>query len=148
MSSLLFEGKYKRYNGIAKCPCCSVSFYKGHSKHIYCTKSCLDKYTRKKNQEVIHMYKINKGCELCGYKENAVALHFDHLEPKNKEFNISLDYKRPLNQMMEEIEKCRVLCANCHAIETYKNKHYTLDMSERGFVSGNNNYRRQTKRKS
>lgn len=148
MSSLLFEGKYKKNNGIGKCPSCGVGFYKGHSKHTYCTKKCLDKETRKKNQEVIHQYKVNKGCSICGYNDNPVALHFDHINPKDKEFNISLDYKRPLVQMMKEIEKCRVLCANCHAIETYKNKHYTLDMSERGFVSGNNNYRRQTKRKS
>lgn len=148
MSLPLFKGKYKRNNGIGACPRCGVEFYKGHSKHTYCTKSCLDKATRKRNQSVIHKYKTDRGCEICGYNEHPVALHFDHINPEDKAFNISLDYKRPLDQMMKEIEKCRVLCANCHAIETHNNKHYTLDMSERGYVSGNSSYRRQTKRTS
>ena len=147
MKSPLFKDKYKKNNGTTICPVCFIEFYKGNMGHTYCTKKCLDKATRMKNQAIVHKYKTDNGCEICGYNAHPVALQFDHKKPEDKAFNISLDYKRPIDQMMKEIAKCRVLCANCHSIETYNNKHYTLDMSKRGYVSGNINYRLQTKRK-
>ena len=47
------------------------------------------------------------------------ALHFHHLDPNLKE--IKLDVRRLGNNKMEsllkEVEKCILLCANCHAEE-------------------------------
>ena len=69
----------------------------------------------------INKYKQAKGCQLCGYNLNTFALDFDHLQPKGKSFNISHRLDRSsLKSLFIEIRKCRVLCANCHRIETHK----------------------------
>lgn len=57
-----------------------------------------------------------KGCVSCGYQNNDLPrfFHFDHLEPINKIESISYTY----DEMLSEIEKCQLLCANCHTIKT------------------------------
>ncbi len=59
------------------------------------------------------------GCSCCGYNKNYAALHFHHLG--NKSFN--LDSRKIANctyeKLLIELEKCIVLCANCHAEEHY-----------------------------
>jgi hypothetical protein len=38
----------------------------------------------------------------------------------DKEFNVSSKIgQRKLSSLMKEIDKCEVLCANCHSIEHY-----------------------------
>lgn len=79
----------------------------------------------RKRHAFITRYKKLVGCAFCGYKENAVALQFDHINPNEKSFNISQGYKsKGMLLIKQEIRKCQVLCANCHAIKTYENKDY------------------------
>lgn len=56
------------------------------------------------------------GCKLCGYKKNIAALEFHHKVPTKKK--MQLDIRRLSNHSMksilEELEKCILLCANCH----------------------------------
>lgn len=69
----------------------------------------------------ITKYKEAKGCERCGYNEDAVALDFDHIDPSTKSFCISVRTPRyPLKSVINEIRKCRILCANCHRILTHR----------------------------
>lgn len=63
-----------------------------------------------------------KGCSVCGYKEHHVALHFNHIDPSNKVRNVSACHS--VKAVKEEIRKCEVLCANCHAIKTVEEKHF------------------------
>lgn len=58
-------------------------------------------------------------CELCGY-DNIRALDFDHIDPKDKKLNICdmVRHGYAIEMIKKEIEKCRVLCANCHRIRT------------------------------
>lgn len=55
-------------------------------------------------------------CEICGYNTNLAALSFHHLNPSIKEFK--LDFRnlsnRSMTNIMEEFNKCQLLCANCH----------------------------------
>lgn len=56
-----------------------------------------------------------KGCALCAEKEPC-CIDFHHMNPKEKEFNISKacqEYK-DLDSIKREIDKCILLCANCH----------------------------------
>jgi hypothetical protein len=57
-------------------------------------------------------------CNHCGQK-NIIVLEFDHCRGK-KDFNISvaLHLGFPLDSIRKELEKCQVLCANCHAIKS------------------------------
>lgn len=93
----------------------------GYSK--VCKQCTNDKVAslRKQRREYIHKYKLDRGCSVCGYKESAVALQFDHVNPEDKCFNISTAVAtRSLPAIEDEIAKCRILCANCHAIHTHQ----------------------------
>ena len=61
-------------------------------------------------------------CELCGYdaKNNLSTLDFDHLHPQEKLFSISRMVNRCFSEskLRREIDKCQLLCANCHHICT------------------------------
>jgi hypothetical protein len=68
----------------------------------------------KRKMELIQM----KGgcCQNCGYNKNVAAFDFHHKDPSNKEFD--LDMRKLSNttmvKLMREVEKCDLLCANCH----------------------------------
>lgn len=65
-------------------------------------------------------YKGGK-CEVCGYNKCSQALEFHHLDPSNKDFGISSHgFTRSWEKIKTEIEKCVLLCSNCHA-ETHFN---------------------------
>ena len=54
-------------------------------------------------------------CEICGYDKCLGALDFHHLDPSQKDFTISNSniYKN-LDKLKEEVNKCILVCANCH----------------------------------
>jgi hypothetical protein len=55
-------------------------------------------------------------CQICGYDRCVAALHFHHLDPTKKSFNLSLrGVTRSIAKVRAEAEKCVLLCANCHA---------------------------------
>ncbi|HEV2112335.1 MAG TPA: hypothetical protein VGT99_13335 [Gammaproteobacteria bacterium] len=56
-------------------------------------------------------------CERCGYRKNYAALTWHHLEPSEKSFELDLRAMSNRSDVVlrEEIAKCRLLCANCHA---------------------------------
>lgn len=58
------------------------------------------------------------GCVDCGLK-NHIVLDFDHL--RDKKYNISRMIHDGFSwrAIKREIEKCEVVCANCHRIRTY-----------------------------
>jgi hypothetical protein len=73
--------------------------------------------------------KLDHGCKDCGYKENPYALQFDHVndDKKNSVSNlIRSDYCWAT--ILEEINKCEVVCANCHAIRTQNRKSSSFQM--------------------
>lgn len=62
--------------------------------------------------------KLERGCADCGYKAHPAALHFDHIEGSDKLLNVSQMSSRSEAVILNEISKCEVVCANCHAIRT------------------------------
>ena len=55
-------------------------------------------------------------CEVCGYNKYVGALHFHHLDPNEKDFNIAYrGHSRSWRTVKEELDKCIMVCANCHA---------------------------------
>jgi ribosomal protein L30E len=52
-------------------------------------------------------------------------LQFHHIDPSQKDFNIGgRGSTRAWETIKAEIEKCILLCANCHAEEHYKEMEY------------------------
>jgi len=65
---------------------------------------------------------MEAGCAQCGFDSHPAALDFNHTHG-TKSFGIGNDPKRKWSDILAEIAKCEVLCANCHRIHTYENKH-------------------------
>lgn len=59
------------------------------------------------------------GCCLdCGGEFPLCCYDFDHRDPFQKAFAISLKMGRPLEELKIEADKCDLVCRNCHAIRT------------------------------
>jgi len=55
-------------------------------------------------------------CKICGYKKCYRALEFHHMNPAEKEMGISqANTKYRFEQLKPELDKCVLLCKNCHA---------------------------------
>lgn len=69
-------------------------------------------------------YKKTKCCSCCGYSKHNDALDFHHIDPSSKEFEFREVRFSPNNDIPEsvkyELDKCIVLCSNCHAKEHAK----------------------------
>jgi len=50
----------------------------------------------------------------CGYNRCLRALSFHHRDPKKKEFGISVGTVVAWEKLLAEVEKCDLMCANCH----------------------------------
>lgn len=74
---------------------------------------------RQENQSKVNAYKLEKGCIECGYKEHPVALDFDHLPGFTKVRDIAAMTRNfSWVKILEEINKCEIVCANHHRIRT------------------------------
>ncbi len=94
-----------------------LAWYNQHPDR-YTARGVLLMNRRARRRHWLGKYKIHKGCCVCGYKDHAVALHFDHIEPKIKRAAIAHMMAYSLKALTKEIRKCRVLCANCHYVKT------------------------------
>lgn len=64
-------------------------------------------------------YKGGK-CEICGYGKCIDALEFHHIDPSIKNFSLSsISSPKLTNTIKKELDKCQLLCCNCH-----REKHY------------------------
>ncbi|MEA2179365.1 MAG: hypothetical protein QOG77_2662 [Solirubrobacteraceae bacterium] len=54
-------------------------------------------------------------CVLCGYHRYVGALHFHHVDPSTKRFQLGGGATRSLERNRREAAKCVLLCSNCHA---------------------------------
>ena len=69
-------------------------------------------------------YKGGK-CEKCGYNKCVGALEFHHSDPKEKDFHISQSgHSRSWERVKDELDKCVLLCSNCHK-EIHEELHNT-----------------------
>lgn len=68
---------------------------------------------RQRMKEKLVTYKGNE-CQLCGYNKCITALEFHHLNPHEKDFNISRYTNLKWDSVVSEVDKCIMVCANCH----------------------------------
>lgn len=89
----------------------------GKDKRTYKDRVAYYKAQNKKRRLSIKLfcleYKGNK-CENCGYNKCVDALCFHHLNPENKDFQISHAYRKSKENIIKELDKCQLLCTNCH----------------------------------
>jgi len=89
--------------------------------------------TQKRYSDIMHELKSN-GCAICGYDKCDTALEFHHVNPQDKKFTCGVDgfIIHNSKDFKEELNKCILLCANCHkelhTKEREVNKHEKLDI--------------------
>ena len=91
----------------------------GNIRTGYCKKCHSQYYTEqrreKKKQAIIHKGGI---CERCGLKTEHYSVYdFHHLKGSDKEFDWRRLCKFTWDKIMVELDKCELLCSNCHRIE-------------------------------
>jgi len=71
---------------------------------------------RKRQQAFVAKEKISSGCKKCGYDKHPSALDYHHKNDKEKFADVSTMVTQGYSteRIQKEIEKCIVLCSNCH----------------------------------
>jgi hypothetical protein len=104
------------------CRPCRSAYHREHylaNKQRYVDQALARKQAlRLKRTTYLLDYFASHPCADCG-EADPVVLEFDHLDADAKSFNIgqSLPY-RNWQSILDEIEKCEVVCANCHRRRT------------------------------
>jgi len=118
------QGKsYSQIQNILGCSKGTIAYHLGEGQKEKSQQ--LQKKHREEIKEYIRNYKESAGCVDCEEKYPYFILDLDHL--RDKEFNLSRFWKvtKDFEKVKKEIEKCEVVCANCHRIRTHsrsKNK--------------------------
>lgn len=85
----------------------------------------------------------NKPCMDCGGWFASCQMQFDHRNPLEKKFQISLLGGRSKISLYNEIKKCDVVCANCHCLRTQRRRYETMPKMPKigkGFGAYRNRY--------
>ena len=77
-----------------------------------------------RNREFLKKYRESHPCEKCG-ESHVACLDFHHKNREDKEIEVSIMVRKgmSLERIIKEIEKCMVLCRNCHAKLHYQERH-------------------------
>lgn len=97
-------------------------------KKFYPKRDITEKLKKEKIRRIlVNNFKVNylkeHPCFDCNNSDIRV-LEFHHIY-KRKDFNLGESNRYCLNRVKDEIEKCIVLCANCHRIRHYNNINLT-----------------------
>ncbi len=88
--------------------------YKGYSAN----RKYQARYMAKK-QVVLNALK-SVPCSDCGVRYPPYVMDFDHLKPEEKEIKIGQGWS--ITRTLAEIEKCEVVCSNCHRIREHERR--------------------------
>lgn len=110
--------------GLFLCNCCKqLCLLPDKVKSENQCKKCDTQESKSKQsskRELLYRYLSDKVCVDCGVSD-PVILEFDHLDPATKVNNISNMMSCSWSVILTEINKCDIVCANCHRRRTAKN---------------------------
>lgn len=103
----------------------------GKKRKMPC-RSCNQRYAaerRAPRQALCDKIKMEAGCMDCGLKPKySQVLEFDHRPDEEKLFHISdRMMSGTIDDLLAEIAKCDVVCANCHRIRTVEKNQFGQD---------------------
>lgn len=101
------------------CKTCGEDDQSRFYKQKWICKSCWNKYTYaqniKKFTDYLEQQRQGIQCERCGWDKGFWGLAFHHRDPAAKEFSIDRNRGKNREELYQELDKCDVLCHNCHA---------------------------------
>jgi len=112
-------------DSIKVCSSCNLelpisSFYSngyqpnGKKKYKAKCKDCQTIQDQVRKEDIILRIIGAYSCKLCGYSKCKQALEFHHIDPKIKEYSITNLNTHREDTIIKELEKCILVCANCH----------------------------------
>ncbi len=91
--------------------------------------------SRKRNRKAKKLFAIEYlggKCVHCGTNKN---LEFDHIIPGTAKYRIAVMYEWSAKRIIEELNKCQLLCADCHMIKTIEEKGGKAEHGSTGMYS-------------
>jgi formate-dependent nitrite reductase cytochrome c552 subunit len=95
----------------------NVAYYSQHREQE------ISRVTRRQRATLEFLRELRRRpCADCGGVFSPWVMDFDHRDPAKKAFNVMSGRAmlRSRSRLMAEIDKCDIVCANCHAARTYK----------------------------
>lgn len=103
----------RQYN----CRACNMAYhYANYERHMEQVRQRVRSVTRRNKLAVIE-HLLSHPCVDCG-ETDLVVLEFDHLRDKAGNVSRYLAASVPWSTIKAEIDKCQVVCANCHRRRT------------------------------
>lgn len=100
---------------MSTCPLCNKVFKQYQGRNRLRCNSCNTKIRRIRNSLAAIEY-LGGECVKCGEKHPSV-LEFHHKDPTKKNFQIGNAANKSWNVLVTELDKCELLCSNCHRKE-------------------------------
>lgn len=80
-----------------------------------------EKVRQKRRNRILEAVKFHGDkCANCRQTFAPCVYDFHHVNPEEKEFTIGENTLASKKRFFEEVEKCILLCANCHRLVHYK----------------------------
>ena len=99
-----------------KCKLCGNNFKEYEYRNRTRCGSCNTKIRRFRAKAAAIKYLGGK-CAKCGWHGDQAAMQFHHMIPGKKDFILGSVGNKSWDSIKKEMQKCILLCANCHMIE-------------------------------
>ena len=91
------------------CKVCQKKYYFNNRKNIR-----LQQREQRKQMKAKAIEYLGGQCQCCGFKKALSVLQFHHRDPTEKEAMWNTIKNWPEEKRKKELDKCDLLCANCH----------------------------------
>ena len=125
------KNKQKKDGLNYRCKTCQRIYFKNHyqnNKQYYIDKASEQTEKYLEIIEEVKQDKLKGGCSVCGVYHPAI-LDFHHIDPTKKDFTIAQSRTKSKEKFLRELDKCIVLCSNCHRILHWRERQQNREIN-------------------